>query len=122
MIEPESKLKRLVAARKCAASIMALTLMQSIFFGRIGNTYHSNMKQLRTELLPILPQRNTILKKLAVSSELIEPLSTLLPNIAFMTHLEIVGEIMHSIMPVLITTVQSLHTLKVFKVTNEHIM
>ena len=124
MTAPGSELKRLLAARKCAASIMALTLSQSSLeeLAILTTSIHSNMKQLRTELLPILPQRNTNLKKLAISSELIEPLSTLLPNIAFMTHLEIVGEITRSNMPVLITTVQSLHTLKVFKVKNEYIM
>ena len=78
------------------------------------------MKQLRTELLPILPQRNTNLKKLAVSSELIEPLATLLPNIVSMAHLEIIGQVTDSSMPVLINTVKSVHTLEVFKLTNDY--
>ena len=37
-----------------------------------------------------------------------------------MTHLEIVGGVTNSSIPVLITTVRSLHTLEVFKLTNEY--
>ena len=124
MIAPGSELKKLVVVRKCTASIMALTLSKSSLeeLAIITTDAHLDMKQLRTELLPILSQKNTNLKNLAVSSELIGPLATLLPNITSMTYLEIVGEVTDSIMPVLITTVQSLHTLKVFKVTNEYIM
>ena len=117
MIAPGSELKRLVVNRKCTASIMVLLLNQSSL-EELAITTTFDINQLRTELLPILPQRNTILKKLAISGEVIELLATLLPNIVSMTHLEVIGEVTDGSMPVLITTVQSLHMLEVLKLTS----
>ena len=120
IIPPESELNRLVVNRKCTASIMALLLSHSSLEELAITTTFLDISQLGTELLPILPQRNSTLKKLAISGEVIELLATLLPNIVSMTHLEIVGGITNSSIPVLITTVRSLHTLEVFKLTNEY--
>ena len=62
-----------------------------------------------------LSHSNTSLKKLTISSELIQPLATLLPNITSLTYLETVGIVTHSDVSVLITTVQSLHYLDVLR-------
>ena len=58
-ITPGSKLKRLVVHRKCTASIIALLLSQSSL-EELAITTTFDVSQLRTELLPILPQRNSI--------------------------------------------------------------
>ena len=50
--------------------------------------------------------------------EVVELLATLLPNIVSLTHLEVIGEVTESSMPVFITTVQSLHMLEVLKLTS----
>ena len=120
MIPQGSELERIVVNRKCTASIMALLLSQSSLEELAITTTFFDINQLRNELLPILPQRNSTLKKLAISGEVIELLATLLPNIVSMTHLEIIGQVTDASMPVLINTVKSVHTLEVFKLTNDY--
>ena len=120
MIPPGRELKRLVVNNGCTASIMALLLSQSSLEELAITTTLFDINQLRTELLPILPHKNSTLKKLAVTGELIEPLATLLPNLVSVTHLEIIGEVTDSSMPVLIFTVRSLHSLEVFKLTSKY--
>ena len=64
---------------------------------------------INTELLP---HSNTNLKKLIMTSDLIQPLATLFPNMTSLTYLEIFGPVTDSDMSVLIATVQSLHMLE----------
>ena len=120
MIPQGSELERIVINGKCTASIMALLLSQSSLEELAITTTFFDINQLRTELLPIVPRRNSTLKKLAISGEVIELLATLLPNIVSMTHLEVIGEVTDGSMPVLINTVKSVHTLEVFKLTNDY--
>ena len=64
---------------------------------------------INTELLP---KSNKKLKKLTIQQEHIQPLATLLPNIASLTYLKIFGPVTDSDTSVLITTVQSLQMLE----------
>lgn len=84
-------------------------------------TICTNDITIRAELLP---HSNTNLKKLAISSELIQPLAPLLPNITSLIYLKIIGPvyvITDSDISVLITTVQSIHMLEVLKLGYEFI-
>ena len=113
LIAPGSKLKRLVyhLGQTYTSTFIPLLFQESsvenLLLDISGNII------MKTDLLP---EKNTNLKELTISWNLLHPLAMLILNISSLTYLAITNLLVDSDLPVLTNIVQSHHTLKILQI------